>query len=205
MKTEIISTKYQSAIPHGVDVIQRNGLVAFPTDTVYGLATSAFNTASIERLFIIKGRNQSKAIALLLSNMDQLEQVATEISNKAKDLANNFWPGPLTLVLSRHPSLPDNLSNRPTIGIRIPNHPVALALINETGPLAVTSANLSGQKSPSTANEVYEQLNQKIHLIIDGGTTSGGVPSTVVDCITNDIKLLREGPIPFVKIQSAIT
>jgi len=202
MKTEIISAKDQSAIPHAVDVIQRSGLVAFPTDTVYGLATSAFNTESIERLFIVKGRNQSKAIALLLSSMDQLEQVATDISNNAKDLANYFWPGPLTLVLSRHPSLPDNLSNRPTIGIRIPNHPVALALIDETGPLAVTSANLSGQQSPSTANEVYEQLNQKIHLIIDGGTTPGGVPSTVVDCITNEIKLLRKGPISFEKIQS---
>jgi len=204
MKTEIISAKAQLAIHHTVDVIRNSGLVAFPTDTVYGLATSAFSTTSIERLYVVKGRNQSKAIAVLLSSIEQLEQVAIDVPKNGRNLANNFWPGSLTLVLSRHPSLPDILSNQPTIGIRIPDHPFALALINETGPLAVTSANITGQKSPTTAIEVHEQLNKKIHLIVDGGKTPGGIPSTVVDCITNDIKLLREGPIPFEKIQSVI-
>lgn len=204
MKTEIISTKHPSAISHAVDVLNRNGLVAFPTDTVYGLAALVFDQESIERLYIVKGRKHTKAIALLLSDPDQLEQIAVDISEAAHRLAERFWPGPLTLVLNRHPSLPNMLSPEPTIGVRIPDHPDALALIKNTGPLAVTSANLSGKQPSTNAQEVLEQLKDRIHLIIDGGPTQGGVPSTVVDCTTTDLKILRPGPLSLHDLQSAL-
>ena len=111
----------------------------------------------------------------------------------------------LTLVLNRHPRLPEMLSPEPTIGVRIPDHPVALKLMDQTGPLAVTSANLSGGENASTASAVLAQLKDRIHLIIDGGPTPGGVPSTVVDCATPKIKILRAGPLSLKKIEEALS
>ena len=141
---------------------------------------------------------------MLISKIEQLDQVAVEIPETARKLAANFWPGPLTLVLKRHPSLPDILSTDDTIGVRIPDHPDALALMNVTGPLAVTSANLSGQEPTCTAKEVLDQLNQRIHLILDGGTSPCGLPSTVVDCLTTEIKILRPGPLSFSQLQAVL-
>jgi L-threonylcarbamoyladenylate synthase len=204
MITEIISVKDQTAFQHAVDIFDQGGLVAFPTDTVYGLGAPAFNVVSIDRLYVVKGRNHSKAIAVLLSDFDQLKLVTKKFSKTAMRLAQNFWPGPLTLIIPRHPSLPEILSPEQNIGVRIPDHQEALTLIEKSGPLAVTSANLSGQPSPVTAEEVYNHLNSKIHLIIDGGTTPGGIPSTVVDCTKLQVKLLREGPIDFSLIQSVL-
>jgi len=204
MKTEIISSSHPSAISHAIDVFNCSGLVAFPTDTVYGLAAPAFNELSIERLYVVKGRNHTKAIALLLSSIEQLEQVTVDVSSLTLKLAEQFWPGPLTLVIKRHPSLPAILAPGQTIGIRIPDHPDALNLIEKIGPLAVTSANLTGQAPPRTADEVLAQLNRKIHLIIDGGTTPGGVPSTVVDCTSPNIQILRKGPISLHKLKKAL-
>jgi L-threonylcarbamoyladenylate synthase len=195
MKTEIISTKHPSAINHALDVLNRNGLVAFPTDTVYGLAAPAFNQNSIDRLYVVKGRNHTKAIALLISKLEQLDQVTENITDTALRLAEQFWPGPLTLVLKRHPSLPKILAPEPTVGVRIPDHPDALALMDISGPLAVTSANLSGKQPACTANEVLEQLKGRVHLILDGGAAPCGVPSTVVDCTTPDLEILRDGPL----------
>ena len=205
MKTKIISTRHPSAISHAVDVLNQCGLVAFPTDTVYGLATTAFNEDCIDRLYIVKGRKHTKAIALLISTIEQLDQIAINIPEAARALANMFWPGPLTLVLKRHPSLPGILSPDETIGIRIPDHPDALALMDVTGPLAVTSANLSGQEPTCTAKEVLDQLNNRIHLILDGGAVPCGLPSTVVDCLSPEIKILRSGPLSLAQIQAALT
>jgi L-threonylcarbamoyladenylate synthase len=195
MKTETISTKHPSAIQHAFDVLKRNGLVAFPTDTVYGLAAPAFNQDSIDRLYAVKGRNHTKAIAILISKLEQLEQVAVDIPDKARCLAEHFWPGPLTMVLKRHPSLPKILAPEPTIGVRIPDHLDALALMDFTGPLAVTSANLSGQQPASSAKEVLDQLKGRVHLILDGGPAPCGVPSTIVNCMTTSLEVLREGPL----------
>lgn len=205
MKTELISANDSSAIQHAVDVFNRNGMVAFPTDTVYGLAAPAVNSNSIERLYTVKGRNHSKAIALLLSNLEQIDLVAKKVTGSVMRLAKLFWPGPLTMVVNRSSSLPDNLSPETTIGIRIPDHPFALSLIEEMGPLAVTSANISGQLPPCTADEVFQQLKNKIHLIIDGGKTPGGIPSTVIDCSTEELKLLRKGPISMERILSELS
>ncbi len=204
MKTEIFPASHPTAIPHALDVLSRNGVVAFPTDTVYGLGAQADNIEAIERLYLVKGRSHTKAIAILIGNVAQLDQIAINVSPAARKLAENFWPGPLTLILYRHPDLPELLAPEPTIGVRIPNHPDALALMAQTGPLAVTSANLSGGANANTAQEVQQQLAGRVHLILDGGPTPGGVPSTVVDCTSDQIKILRPGPLSLAKLKKAI-
>lgn len=205
MKTEIIPATHPSAINHAIDVLNCCGLVAFPTDTVYGLAAPAFNEEAIERLYVVKGRNHTRAIALLMSKIHHLEQVAINITDLAQNLAKNFWPGPLTLILDRNPSLPGLLAPEPTIGVRIPDHPDALRLMDETGPLAVTSANISGEPPSKSAQEVMAQLKGRIHLIIDAGPSPGGVPSTVVDCTSPSLKILRTGPISLDQLQTAVS
>jgi L-threonylcarbamoyladenylate synthase len=170
-------------------------MVAFPTDTVYGLAALPYKDNFIEQLFTAKGRNSSRAIAVLIGDVAQLNQVASSVSEQARRIIDHFWPGPLTLVLPKHPSLPDILSQDQTIGVRMPDHPLALMLLREIGPLAVTSANLSGGENPNTAQEVQFQLGGRVHLIIDGGRSPGGVPSTVVDCSGDKLSILRPGPV----------
>ena len=202
MKTECIPADHPNAIQHALDVLRNVGLVAFPTDTVYGLAAPVDNIESIERLYVVKGRNNTKAIAVLLGDQDQLAQVAVDLSKSAQKFAQHFWPGPLTMIVPRHPSLPDILAPLPTIGVRIPDHPVALALLKAAGPLAVTSANVSGGDNTLTAKQVMKQLKGRVHLIIDGGRTPGGVPSTVIDCTTPEPELLREGPISLKQIKA---
>lgn len=204
MKTEILSTGHPSAIPHALDVLIHDGLVVFPTDTVYGLAALPFRTHSIERLYAAKGRASQKAIGILLGDLAHLPQVTSTMSPMATCLAERFWPGPLTLVVLRHPDLPLALTNNETIGVRMPNHPAALALLQQSGPLAVTSANLSGKANTFTAQEVLEQLSGRVHLVLDGGQVQGGVPSTVVDCTGAEPKLLRPGPITLETIQAAL-
>ncbi len=202
MKTERISADHPNTIQYAIDVLRNGGLVAFPTDTVYGLAAPVQNEKSIERLYIVKGRTHSKAVAVLLGEVDQLDQVAVDLSASARKAAQHFWPGPLTMIVPRHPSLPNILAPLPTIGVRIPDHPVALALLKETGPLAVTSANISGKNNTMTAKQVLKQLQGRVHLIIDGGRTPGGVPSTVIDCTTPEPEILREGPISLKQIKA---
>jgi L-threonylcarbamoyladenylate synthase len=205
MKTEVLSADRAVALAHAVDTLRNGGLVAFPTDTVYGLAAIPFDEHSIERLYVVKGRDSSRAIAVLVGEISQLKQVTLEMGQLALTLAQRFWPGPLTLVVPRHPALPDVLSSLQTVGVRMPDHPVALALLKKIGPLAVTSANLSGQNNASTASEVLNQLKGRIHLVLDGGKTPGGVPSTVVDCTGPEPALLRAGPIAWEDIQKALS
>jgi len=195
MKTEIIKADHPISLIHAADVLRHGGLVAFPTDTVYGLASIPFEQSSIDRLFVAKGRNSNQAISILISKFDDLKEITLGIGEVAQRLAERFWPGPLTLVVPRNPALPDLISPNDTIGVRMPDHPVALALLRDIGPLAVTSANLSGYENSNTAQEVMNQLNGRIHLIIDGGTTGGRIPSTVVDCTVPDLVVLRPGPI----------
>lgn len=204
MKTEILSAEHPVALRHAVDVLNNGGTVVFPTDTVYGLAALPFKREYVERLYAVKGRNSARAIAVLLGDHSDLERVARSPSEAARRLANRFWPGPLTLVVPRNPDLPDILSKNPTIGVRIPDHPVALQLLRMAGPLAVTSANISGRANTATVQEVLEQLDGRVHLIIDGGRTPGGVPSTVVDCTRPDPLILRPGPISVADIQQAL-
>jgi L-threonylcarbamoyladenylate synthase len=195
MKTKLLLAEASNTISHAVDVLMRGGVVAFPTDTVYGLGVLASQAESIERLYSIKGREQTKAIAVLIADTEQMEQISAQPNEKATRLAQRFWPGPLTFVLPRHPTFPEGLSPDGSIGVRVPNHPVALALLKEAGPMGVTSANLSGKANASSAKEVLDQLDGRVHLIIDGGKTPGGVPSTVVDMSGELPNILRPGPI----------
>jgi L-threonylcarbamoyladenylate synthase len=195
MKTELLKADHPVALRHAVDILNHGGLVVFPTDTVYGLAALPYQSEFVERLYVVKGRNSARAIALLISDPGELARVSNGPTATAMRLAERFWPGPLTLVVTRNPSLPDVLSPQPTIGVRIPDHPVALELLRMTGPLAVTSANLSGQDNTNTAQEALGQLRGRVDLVIDGGRTPGGIPSTVVDCTGSEPVILREGPI----------
>src|SRR4030042_1584516 len=204
MITEILRAVYPGALNHAVDVLQHGGLVAFPTDTVYGLAALPFTDEYVEGLFSAKGRNNVRAIAILVGDYEDLSRVVDNFGETASRLAHHFWPGPLTLVVQKHIELPQALSPDDTIGGRMPDHPIALALLRKIGPLAVTSANISGQANTNTAEEVNQQLSGRVHLILDGGHTSGGVPSTVVNCTSATLTLLRVGPISMQAITAAL-
>ncbi len=204
MKTEVLFADHPIALTHAADVLQHGGLVAFPTDTVYGLAVLPYEADIVERLYIVKGRSNDRAIAILLGEAAQWKLVASEMGEIAERLAKRFWPGPLTLVVPRLTSLPEVLSPQPTIGVRMPDHPVALALLRMVGPLAVTSANQSGQHNAASASEVLEQLGGRIHLVLDGGRAPGGVPSTVVDCTGEELVVLRQGPITLEELSNAL-
>jgi L-threonylcarbamoyladenylate synthase len=195
MKTELLSADHPVALHHTMDVLRHGGLVAFPTDTVYGLASLPFQEKYVERLFAAKGRNSNRAIAILVGKVEDLSQITSDMSSTAMGLATKFWPGPLTLVVPKNPNLPDVLSQNDTVGVRMPDHPVALALLRAIGPLAVTSANRSGMDNTNSADEVMSQLGGRIHLVLDGGRAPGGVPSTVVNCIGPELVILRPGPI----------
>jgi L-threonylcarbamoyladenylate synthase len=194
-RTRVISTQRPDAIQIALEILKNDGTVVFPTDTVYGLGTNAFSVPAIDQLFAIKEREPDRAIAVLIGSIDQLPEVTENPSQTAFELARKHWPGALTLVVPRHPKMPNNLSPRPTLGVRIPDHPFALALLQAAGPLAVTSANLSGQPNTTTAEQVLAQLNQRVDLVLDGGETRGGVPSTVVDMTGTEPVVLRQGPV----------
>lgn len=195
MKTEIIIIEDRESINRANAILHAGGLVVFPTDTVYGIAASARKSHAILKLYQVKKRPHDLPIPVLIATQKQLMQVAILVPEYAQRLMEKFWPGPITFVLHRDPTLPAELGPGKTIGIRMPDHAFVLRLINEVGPLAVTSANRSGEMSPTTAIEVLQQLEGSFELLIDGGQTTGQVPSTVVDCTGNKPFILRKGPI----------
>lgn len=188
--------------PLALQILRAGGMVAFPTDTVYGLGALAFDSQAVDRLYQAKIRAASKAIAVLIGELGQLAQVTGGVTPSAERLAGRFWPGALTLVVPGHPGLPKNLSPQPTIGVRMPDHAFARELLRQAGPLAVTSANLSGGENPRNAAEVLAQLAGRVDLVIDGGEVSGGIPSTVVDCTGDSPVILRAGAISAEAIRS---
>ncbi len=194
--TEIISIQDPQSIQRALEVIRLGGLVAFPTDTVYGLAANPHSAAAIDKIYAAKDRDMSKAVAVLIGDPGHLLDIAASLTPSAEKLAARFWPGALTLILPRRADLPANLSAYPTIGVRMPDHLFAIQLLTAAGPLATTSANLSGASDAKTAEEVSAQLDGRLDLILDGGTCPGGVPSTVVDCTGADVRILRQGAIP---------
>jgi L-threonylcarbamoyladenylate synthase len=204
METTILAADKPGSLEFAEQLLLENRLVAFPTDTVYGVGALAFNSGAIDQLYLVKGRDTAKAIAVLLGDISALRQLTYSMGPLAERLAQRFWPGPLTLVVSRHPDLPPNLSPLPTIGVRMPDHPIALQLLIHNGPMAVTSANLSGAANATTAQQVFDQLNGRIPLILDGGRTPGGEPSTVVDCTGDLPVILRQGPVTPAQLQAAL-
>jgi L-threonylcarbamoyladenylate synthase len=195
--TEVMPATYARAIDEAVWVLKQGGLVAFPTDTVYGVGAHAFLPQAVEQIYHVKGRPRSKPIPILLDSAESLAEVAEGIPPEAWALAERFWPGPLTIVLRRGPSIPDVITaGGPSVAVRVPEHEFALRLIGAAGgALAATSANLSGHPDPVTAQEVLGYLEGRIDLILDGGPCPGGQASTVIDLTGVSPTLVRPGPI----------
>ena len=168
-------------------------LVAFPTDTVYGLGTLAFDGPTALKLYVAKERPPEKAIPILIADNADLDLIATDVPPIAYQLMARFWPGALKLVVPKLPSVPLEVSASETVAVRIPDHDLTRALMRLTGPLAVTSANRSTGPNPRTAQEVLAQLDGRIDAILDGGATPGGIPSTVLDCTQAVPRILRAG------------
>lgn len=204
MITRILKIDQPEAIETAIEILNHGGVVAFPTDTVYGLGAGVQNEPAISRLYAVKGRAATKAIPVLIGKEADLDKIAGEVVHYARRFAISFWPGPLTLVVNRLPDLPRVLSSTSTVGVRMPDHSAALKLLIAAGPLAVTSANISGSSNAVSAEEVLAQLDGKIPLILDGGSCSGGKPSTVVDCTGAEPRILRQGPISIEDLQSVL-
>ncbi|MBI5034319.1 MAG: threonylcarbamoyl-AMP synthase [Chloroflexi bacterium] len=206
MKTQILPANDTEAFAHAVRLLRAGKVIAFPTDTVYGVGASGFNARAIEQLFVVKERERGKAIPYLLADAKDLFTVAREVPNAARVLAKKFWPGALTLVVPVTARVPQVLiAGGDTIAVRVPNHPTTRALIDSLGsPLAATSANISGGPDPGNAQEVFAQLEGRIPMILDGGATRAGIPSTVVDVTVTPPKILRIGSISVDEIRKVI-
>lgn len=180
-------------------ILRNGGVVAFPTETYYGLAVDPFNREALARLFALKGRSAAKPVLLIIENPSQLSTLVTEIPAPFAPLMEKFWPGPLTLVFPGLASLPGMLTGGlGTIGVRISSHPVARRLVRAFGgPITATSANLSGHPAASSSDGVREQLGAGVDMILDGGETPGGLGSTIIGCRDGGIRLFRKGVISF--------
>lgn len=190
----------------GAEILRKGGLVAFPTETVYGLGANALNEDAVKNIFKAKGRPSDNPLIVHIADYDALNELVTEIPEKAKVLMDKFWPGPLTLVFKKSEKVPETVSGGlDTVAIRMPKKPVALELIKLSGvPVAAPSANTSGKPSPTKAQYVVDDMSGKIDAIIDGGNCEVGLESTVLD-ITGDVpKLLRPGGVTFEQLTEVL-
>jgi L-threonylcarbamoyladenylate synthase len=197
VQTEIIHALSRDALPRAVEVLSSGGLVAFPTDTVYGVASLPWTPEVVTRLYEAKARPALRAVPLLLSDADQVARVAlvpAHLEAAFRRVAARYWPGGLTLVVLKTALVIEEVSRGPTVAIRVPGLALTRELIEAAGGvLAVTSANLSGQPNPVTAQEVEAQLDGRIELILDGGSCLGGVPSTILDLTRQPPAIIRHG------------
>ncbi len=184
-------------IQQAIETLRRGGIVAYPTDTVYGLGASALDDGAVAKVYEAKGRPRHLALPLLLSSVSQIAVVATDVPEIAWRLAERFLPGGLTLILHKAPTVSSIITGgSDRIALRVPNHPVPIAIIEGLGaPVTGTSANLSGCRSSVTPQEVHRQLGDRVDLIIDGGRCPGGIDSTVVDLTEEAPKMLRQGAV----------
>ena len=193
----MLGKSVQQQVKLGVSILKRGGLVAFPTDTVYGLGASANVPQAVERVYMVKKRPPNMALPLLLADISQISEVAEPVPPIVWLLADKFLPGALTIVLPKSKSVPDIITaGGMTVAIRVPAHPVPVALARGSGaPIVGTSANLSGKPSALTADEVKSQFGDEVDLVIDGGRCPGGKASTVVDVTGETPTILREGAV----------
>jgi L-threonylcarbamoyladenylate synthase len=185
-------------------VLRDHGVVALPTESFYALGASPTDQAAVRRVIAIKGREEGKPILVLVGDRTQAESLAGEIGAAARLLMERFWPGPLTVIVKAASGLPVELTaGTGTVGLRHVGHPVLADLLRSLGPLTGTSANRSGEPPARSAQEVAACLGGEVDLILDGGTTAGGAPSTLVDTV-NGLRLLREGAVPRARIAAIL-
>ncbi|PKJ54311.1 L-threonylcarbamoyladenylate synthase [Bacillus sp. SN10] len=198
--------KYYPQLQEAAKLLRENEAIAFPTETVYGLGANAMNDEAIAKIFEAKGRPSDNPLIVHIGTKSQLDGIVKEIPPVAEKLMEHFWPGPLTIILPRKEGISEKVTaGLHTVGVRMPDHPVALALIEEANvPVAAPSANRSGRPSPTLASHVYEDLNEKIAGIVDGGATGVGVESTVIDCTSAVPTILRPGGITKEQLEAVI-
>jgi L-threonylcarbamoyladenylate synthase len=196
-ETMRLSVEHPDALGRAVAALRRGELIAFPTDTVYGVGAHAFLPGAVARLYVVKERPSHLPIPLLLAGTPAICAVCADIPPVTWQIAERFWPGGLSLVLWRAPTVPDEVTaGGDTVAVRVPDHTLVRELCRRLGaPLAATSANLHAQPAPVEAEQVEAMLGGRISLILDGGTCSGGVPSTVLDLTVSPPAVLRPGPI----------
>ncbi|MCI7612053.1 MAG: threonylcarbamoyl-AMP synthase [Selenomonadaceae bacterium] len=211
METEILRIsdvmRQKKEIIQAAGLLRQGQLVAFPTETVYGIGALGLDMTAVEALYEAKNRPASKAFSLQVAEVSMVHKVAAYVPRHARLLLEKFCPGPITVVLPKAAAVPYKVTGgRNTVGVRIPAHPVALALLQAVGqPLAVPSANISGHTSPLSARDVYADMAGRLPLILDGGICSVGIESTIVDCTGSKIKILRQGAISEAEIRAAIS
>ncbi len=188
-----LQQEYSKALEESTRILNSGGIIVFPTDTVYGLAARMDDSSAIQRIFSVKGREQTKALAVLIGEIDQVDLVGEDLSPNAKKLMDKYWPGGLTIVLKKNDRVLTPLSQDNSIGVRLPDDDFVRLLTKRIGPLATTSANKSGYPSTTNVAQIKDQLGDLVDLIIDGGESPGGISSTVVDCRSKDINILRVG------------
>lgn len=201
----MLSLQLERGIEEAAEFLRNDGVVAYPTDTLYGLGADPFSPKALAKILLVKGRNADKGLPLLLAGADDVDLVARPDSSLFQALADAFWPGPLTLVLEPAPGLNDPvLGPTGAVGVRVPDHPVPRALARALGkPIVGTSANPSGGPDPLTAQQVSCSLGDRIDFVIDGGPAHRGLPSTVVDLTGPRPKILRAGALTPHEIQKA--
>ena len=185
----------QLNLTNAVSILKNGGLVAFPTDTLYALGASSSIQSALERVYEAKGRPTGMPLPIFVSSAEEIENIAIDIPTAAWDLIDSFWPGPLTIILKRSKAVSDIITGGgDTVGIRMPDHPIALELIRSVGsPITGTSANMSGDDNPSSADHVFKSLGESVDLIIDGGECVSNGASTILDLSSNQPRIIRYG------------
>lgn len=206
MKTLYLKAENSEDISTASSILKDGGLVAIPTETVYGLAANALDSEAVKKIFIAKGRPQDNPLIVHISGLDELPALVEKVDPRAYALAEKYWPGPLTIIMKKSDAIPDEVcAGLDTVAIRMPSHPTARAIIEQSGlPLAAPSANASGKPSPTRASHVAEDLDGRIDAIIDGGECSVGVESTVITLATEIPTLLRPGGITPAQLEAVL-
>jgi tRNA threonylcarbamoyl adenosine modification protein (Sua5/YciO/YrdC/YwlC family) len=208
-----VPTRYDASDPEQLEAgltaatsaIRAGELVVMPTDTVYGLAADAFDPAAVRRLLDAKGRGREMPPPVLVASEATLDALASSVPPWARDLVRQYWPGPLTIIVREQSSLQWDLGEtRGTVAVRMPHDPVALELLGRTGPLAVSSANLTGRPAATTAEEAAGMLADSVSVVLDAGPTVDNRPSTIVDCTADRARVLRVGAVPVEELRSVL-
>lgn len=201
-----VSNKMRVCVAQAAHIIQSGGIVAFPTETVYGLGANAFDATAVGKIFAAKGRPTDNPVIVHIASMRDLRRVSGAVPPVAGQLARAFWPGPLTLVVPKHANVPLVVTGGlPTVAVRMPDHAIARALIRAAGvPIAAPSANVSGKPSPTSAAHVRHDFGSRVPMVLDGGSTRVGVESTVVDCTVDPPVILRQGGVTLEALHNVV-